>query len=558
MTPKSVFGFSILNLGLCVTVLALDTEDFPFNLPKGSGPWIRPTVGNPWPFPQQWKTSNEFLVIRPNLFQFKTLQSKCELLDIAFKRYYDLVFRPPRLFRCKSCKRHKHWKSDSSFVGYLDTLNIFLNRPCTEKPELNMDEHYELKIDTDDNPGEALLVSQSVWGILRGLETFSQIIYSSPNGIAFQVNRTYVNDFPRFSHRGLLLDTSRHYLSPRIIKKNLDLMAQSKLNVFHWHITDDPSFPFESEKFPQLSALGAFNRYSHTYTKSDVREIIEYARLRGIRVIPEFDTPGHTQSFGNALPQLLTPCFGKDGKPDGTFGPMNPVLNSTYKFMEEFFSEISTTFPDHYLHLGGDEVPFECWASNPHIVDFMKRNGFVGNYSRLEQFYMQKLTDIVDSLQKGYIVWQEVFDNNVELANDTVIHVWKGEDLYSKEMAKVTSAGFQAILSSPWYLNYLHYGIDWPRYYMADPHNFSGSDEQKRLVIGGEACMWGEFVDNTNVIPLTWPRASVVAERLWSAKTVTDAKKAAPRLEEHRCRMVIRGFNVEPSNGVNFCQVAWD
>ncbi|KGL83884.1 Beta-hexosaminidase subunit alpha, partial [Tinamus guttatus] len=407
---------------------------------------------------------------------------------------------------------------------------------CDGFPSLDSKESYELSISVD----ALLLSADAVWGALRGpccCPEDGRVTWSPPDFflmlcVQYYVNETEIVDFPRFPHRGLLLDTSRHYLPLKAILQTLDVMAYNKFNVFHWHIVDDPSFPYESATFP---ALTAFHAVTHVYTANDVQAVIEYARLRGIRVVAEFDTPGHTLSWGPGAPGLLTPCYlGKNLS--GTYGPVNPILNSTYEFVTRFFQEVSTVFPDFFLHLGGDEVDFTCWKSNPKIRAFMQEMGFGEDFRKLESFYIQRLLDIVSSYGKGYMVWQEVFDNGAKLRPDTIIHVWKEKSPpYVQEMEQVTKAGYQALLSAPWYLNRISYGQDWIDAYHVEPLQFKGSPEQKERVIGGEACMWGEYVDVTNLTPRLWPRAGAVAERLWSNATVRDLQDAYARLGEGAC-----------------------
>lgn len=199
----------------------------------------------------------------------------------------------------------------------------------------------------------------------------------------------------------------------------------NKFNVFHWHIVDDQSFPYQSKMYPTLSDNGAYHPYTHVYTQQDVTDIIEYARLRGIRVVSEFDTPGHTQSWGLGMNGLLTECYGKDGKPDGTFGPIDPTKEDNYAFLRNFFREVTSVFPDKYLHLGGDEVDFNCWKSNPNITRFMNSKNWT-DYSQLQGFYMKHLIDIIQDFQQNnsYVVWQEVVDSATQIYKDAIVHIW--------------------------------------------------------------------------------------------------------------------------------------
>ncbi|KAM9375246.1 beta-hexosaminidase subunit alpha [Phaethornis superciliosus] len=491
-----------------------------------------------WPQPQAQRSppAGGRCPLPPRRFRFShaggsAVGPGCAVLQAAFQRYWALLFAAAR-----PTEDEPPWGTPCT------QLLVFVATPgCDGFPSLDSKESYKLSV----SEGSLLLSADAVWGALRGLETFSQLVGRDENG-TYYINKTEILDFPRFPHRGLLLDTSRHYLPLRAILETLDVMAYNKLNVFHWHIVDDPSFPYESSTFPELSKQGAFNAMTHVYTASDVQMVIEYARLRGIRVVAEFDTPGHTLSWGPGAPGLLTPCYlGKE--PSGSYGPINPILNSTYQFVTSLFKEVGSVFPDFFLHLGGDEVDFTCWKSNPKIRAFMKEMGFGEDYKKLESFYIQRLLDIVSSLGKGYIVWQEVFDNGVKVRPDTIIHVWKENSTpYMEEMGNVTRAGYRALLSAPWYLNRISYGQDWMVAYQVEPLKFEGSPEQKERVIGGEACMWGEYVDVTNLAPRLWPRAGAVAERLWSNKTVRDLQDAYVRLAEFRCRLLGRGVPAQP------------
>ncbi|KAJ3605278.1 hypothetical protein NHX12_027328 [Muraenolepis orangiensis] len=503
--------------------------------------------GSLWPLPREVRFSPRSLRLSGSSFQVvdadeSSAGASCSILQNAYRRYYEYIL--PQFADERSRRRGHHHQHGSAAPSELSELRVWISSPdsdCNAYPVATSDESYELSVDQP----YAVLKAPKVWGALRGLETFSQLVYEDVYG-AKNINVTMITDFPRFPHRGVLLDTSRHFLPIKVILANLEAMAMNKFNVFHWHIVDDPSFPYLSRTFPQLSQMGAYHPYTHVYTPADVKMIIEFARLRGIRVIPEFDTPGHTQAWGKGQKDLLTPCY-SGPSPSGTFGPVNPILNTTYDFMELFFQEISTVFPDAYIHLGGDEVDFSCWKSNPDITKFMNQHGFGQDYTKLESLYIQKLLDIVTSTQKGYMIWQEVFDNGVKLKADTLIHVWKGtQEQYRDEMARVTSSGYQTLLSTPWYLNRISYGQDWTNLYKADPQDFTGTDAQKKLVIGGEACMWGEYVDATNLMPRMWPRASAVGERLWSDRNVTNVMDAYSRLSKHRCRMVERGIQAQP------------
>jgi len=346
-----------------------------------------------------------------------------------------------------------------------------------------------------------------------------------------------------------MLDTSRHFLSLPTIFEFLDAMAYNKFNVMHWHIVDEVAFPWDSTTYPLLAQKGAWDAH-HTYTHENVKDVVNYAASWGIRVIPEFDTPGHTRSWGVGYPELLTPCY-DNGKPTGKRYAVNPIRNESYTFVSNVFKEARGLWFDDYVHVGGDEVSFACWESNPDIQAWMKEKGWT-DYKLLEQYYENTLLELLGKMGLKYICWEDVFDNGVKILPDTVVHVWRG-GAWNNTIARSTAAGYRSILSSPWYLNYISYGSDWHNYYMTEPLDFKGTDEQKKLVFGGEVCLWAEYIDDTNLISRAWPRASSVGERLWSAESVKDVNEATPRLNAMRCRMIRRGLNAEPPSGPGFC-----
>ncbi|XP_036399870.1 beta-hexosaminidase subunit alpha-like [Megalops cyprinoides] len=502
-----------------------------------------PVTEGVWPMPQTISQFDERYSINPQEFTFRyaknsVAQPGCSVLDTAFRRYFSFMFPGYTAGKDSGTDnpgRHS-WPDEDLFSVVVRVRE----GGCEGYPHADSRENYNLSV----SAYRGVLTAETVWGALRGLESFSQLVYQDDHN-TFYVNKTEIWDFPRFQHRGVLLDTSRHFLPVKTILKTLEAMSYSKFNVFHWHIVDDPSFPFQSLYFPDLSNKGAFHPRTHVYTRTDVRQVISHARLHGIRVLPEFDSPGHTQSWGKGYPNLLTPCY-HGGSPDGRFGPVNAAAGYSYKFMARLFKEVRDVFPDRYVHLGGDEVDSTCWKSNPDVRVFMSKMGFGSDFTKLESFYMENIVNMTAALNKTAIVWQDVFDYQERPRTLSVVEVWKG-GCYLCEVRKVTRAGIRAILASPWYLDQPGPTHDWSRYYNVRPLAFTGSEQQKQLVIGGEVCLWGEYVDAANLSPLLWPRASAIAERLWSDEEQTSSvTRAFPRLAEFRCRLLRRGVRAGP------------
>ncbi|CAH1126047.1 unnamed protein product [Ceutorhynchus assimilis] len=532
----------ILIITLCLYIIY--TESYIVN----PGPYYLPTKGKIWPMPQFQSSLDDYFVVDVDNFLLKATGANCKLLNESFVRYYEII-KKNRISKPNGIISNIVTKPlvDESYLGELKQLNVNLTGKCNDndQPSLDMDESYFLGVLEDTE-----LSANSIWGILRGLESFSQLLYLGDDKSSVLMNATVIIDYPRFKHRGLLLDTSRHYIPLDKIYDILDAMVYNKLNVFHWHIVDDQSFPYVSKKFPELSQQGAYDPTLFVYTAENISAIIDYARKRGVRVMPEFDTPGHTRSWGVSHPELLTKC---DGVQKGAYGPMDPSKNTTYSFLKDLFAEVREVFTDQFIHLGGDEVDFDCWQLDPNINDFMKQHS-IANYSALESYYIQKVIDIVDEIPFSSVVWEEVFENGVTLPNKTIVHVWKDFGTpWNQTLYEVTADGKFALLSACWYLDHLSNGGDWTKFYQCDPTNFGGSEEQLALLLGGEACMWAEAVNEYNVVQRIFPRASATAEKLWSNNDNYDLEEVARRLEEHTCRMNRRGIAAQPPNAAGFC-----
>jgi hexosaminidase len=507
-----------------------------------------------FPKPFHQVDSSTLLALDAVNFQFSSAPGgpTNDILTNAFERYYAIALRQSNSLLPEEVEEVKGLSN-----GIVDGVEVTLG---TESIALTLETNvsYSLTVTAP----KVKIEAANVFGAMNALESFSQLV--NANGT---ITGTKITDKPRYQFRASMIDTSRHYYPVEVILQHLDAMSYAKMNVLHWHIVDSISFPYESEAFPEMAAQGAYSP-SHTYSRTSIKQVIEYAKNRGIRVIPEFDTPGHVQQGYQALdPPVLTPCY-SGGKPDGTTGPLNPTTNATYDFLKKFYKEIQDLFPDKFVHVGGDEVSFDCWESNPEIQAFMKAHPEISDYAALEQYYELQLLNILKDQNTSYICWQEIFDNGVKILPDTVVDVWKGGN-WQQDMAAVAQAGYHSVLSAPFYLNYISYGEDWPKYYSVEPSNFTGGAEaDKNGLIGGlEVCMWSEYVDATNFISRIWPRAAAVAERAWSAKDVTDVNDARYRIAEFRCKLLDRGIGAEPITnggssteleGHNFCPQEWN
>jgi hexosaminidase len=394
-------------------------------------------------------------------------------------------------------------------------LIINCQGPGKTVPGVGENESYRIDI----TRRQALLTAPTVVGALRGLETLLQLLDADRNG--YFLPGVQIDDQPRFTWRGLMIDVARHFQTMDTLKRNLDAMAAVKMNVFHWHLTEDQGFRVESKKFPKLHQLGSDGNY---FTQEQVKEIIAYARDRGIRVVPEFDIPGHSTSWLVGHPELgSAPGPYTIERRPGIFEPaLDPTREEVYKFLETFLGEMAALFPDDYLHIGGDENEGKQWDRNPAIQAYMKKNNIKDNHA-LQAYFNTRLLKILQKHGKKMVGWDEILQPT--LPKDVVIHSWRG----TAALAEAARKGYDGILSNGYYIDLIQPAS---HHYVSDPlpADSTLTPEEAKHVLGGEATMWAEWVTPDTIDSRIWPRTAAIAERLWSPRTVTDIPDMYRRL----------------------------
>ena len=396
--------------------------------------------------------------------------------------------------------------------GAAPTLQIHADHGRQAIQKLGEDESYELTV-TD---SAAKLTAPTTLGVLRGLQTFLQLVQITTTG--FAVPAVTIKDQPRFPWRGTMIDVSRHFIPIDVLKRNLDGMAAVKMNVLHWHLSDDQGFRAASKVFPKLTGMGSDGMF---YTQAEIRDLIAYAHDRGIRVIPEFDIPGHSRSWFLGYPELSSgpgPYTLEDGDPI-----MDPTRETTYKFLEKFITEMAALFPDAYFHIGGDEVDGKQWDAKPKIQAFIRAHG-MKNKQDLQAYFNQRLQKILARNHKIMLGWDEIL--HPDLPKTIVVQSWRGQ----KSLADAAKQGYSGLLSFGYYLDLM-----WPaaRHYAVDPMSGDAANltpEEQKSILGGESCQWAEWVTPENIDSHIWPRNAAIAERLWSPQSVTDVPSMYMRM----------------------------
>lgn len=393
------------------------------------------------------------------------------------------------------------------------SLQIQVGRPA--KIQLGEDESYQLQI----TKKQIRLNANTDLGALRGLETLLQLLSTDEAGYFFP--GATIQDAPRFPWRGLLIDVCLHWMPMDVILRNLDLMAAVKMNVLHLHLSEDQMFGIESKVFPRLHEVGAEGNY---FTQEEMKKIIAYADQRGIRIVPEFDVPGHCTAMLRAYPELAS--IPKDYELERYFGIFDPALDVTkpftYAFLDKLFGEMAELFPDEYFHIGGDENTGVHWQQSPSIAAYMKERNYTP--ADLQAEFIGKLLPIVQKHGKKMMGWDEILHPGI--SKEIMIQSWRGHE----SLFEGARQGYPGLLSTGYYIDLIH-PTDF--HYLNDPlpPNAALTEQQKKLIMGGEATMWTEHVTPETIDSRIWPRTAAIAERLWSDASLRDVDDMYRRLE---------------------------
>ncbi|KAH6646356.1 glycoside hydrolase superfamily [Truncatella angustata] len=550
-----------------------------------------------WPIPKTISTGDQTLWIEHNIqvtynggilpwydddssSQATTVSSKEIVLGgvcRALSTILDKSFVPWKLYARNAVKQTEP-SADRAKTCITELVITKTGNDSTDtwKPlDGTVDESYSLSVGLD---GSAKIEAVSAVGILHALETFTQLFYKhSTSGIYTTLAPVDIKDAPKFPHRGILFDVARDFYPVPSILKTLDAMAQNKLNRLHIHATDSQSWPLEIPSMPELTEKGAYASVA-VYSADDIAHIQQYAVQRGIEVIIEIDTPGHIGIVAEAYPDLITgwgsaPWTSYCAEPPcGQFRLNEPKVDDFLdKLMDDLLPRLSPY--SAYFHTGGDEVNFNVYWLDPSVGT---------NDSAVITPLLQKFTDNNHArVRKAGLVpfvWEEIpVKYNVTIGDDVIVQSWLGADA----VASLTANGHKVIDSNYnfWYLDCgrgqfitfengapvdAYYPFNdwcgptksWQLIYSHDPVA-NLTEEQAKLVLGGEVAVWAELIDDQNFDSIVWPRASAMGEVLWSGRlddtgTNRSAVEAAPRLADLRERMVARGIGASPLHMV-FC-----
>ncbi|MBT3199627.1 MAG: beta-N-acetylhexosaminidase [Phycisphaerales bacterium] len=436
-------------------------------------------------------------------------------------------------------------------AGYLKE-SLGLNLTVTRKPVANAivlalatkdmglgSEGYLLDITT----GGVKITANSECGVVYGIQSLRQLADASKD-----IPCMSVRDKPRYGWRGFMLDESRHFFGAAEVYKLLDRMAFYKLNRFHWHLTDMPGWRIEIKKYPKLTSVGGKgcdsdkNAPVKFYTQAEIKKIIAYARIRGIVVVPEIDMPGHATAANRAYPEHSG--GGSKRHPEFTF---NPGKEATYEYLTDILTETAALFPSPWLHFGGDEAHYgnQQWPSLPEVQTRMKKLKYT-KLVEIEHYFNRRMADVISSLGKTTIGWDEVTGSGVK-PSQAIVMWWRHNK--PKALDAALDKGFKVILCPrvPCYFDFVQHSShksgrrwkkkfgDLPKVYAFPEGLIDKYDGKKQAqIMGIQACLWTEKVKEVKRLEfMTFPRIAALAEAAWTQKSNKDYAEFQTRLRSH-------------------------
>lgn len=515
---------------------------------------------NPMPKPANSTWSDKGMKPLAEIVQFSTNDTS-ELLGDAWDRAYrsivDLRWTPAGVEGpVPSYEPEPHYN--------FSTLQKRSDLPVLTKVQANVaseaelqqgvDESYVLSIEADSDT--VLISANTVWGAMHALTTFQQLVIANDEGTGSSglivEGPVIIEDKPLFPYRGLMLDSGRNFLSIKKIKEQIDGMALSKMNVLHWHLSDTTSWPMLLSTYPEMAKDAYGSR--DIYTTAAIRDLVAYARARGVRIIPELDMPAHAAAGWKQVDPGIVACadtYWVDTAGEPSPGQLEILNNNTYEVVRNVRKELMGLFPEHIQHIGGDEINTGCYNYSHSIQEWFAEDTS-RDYSDLLQYWVDRMVPTIQSLRNGtrIMMWEDIVDAATaakELPKDVILQIWLG----SQETIKnLTSAGFDVVFSSSDFF-YLDCGFGGfmtndPQYdYLSNPEpgnltsNYGGTggssctykswqrimvpditdnltQAEKDHVLGGSVNLWSEQVDDAVVSVKVWPRAAAFAELMWS------------------------------------------
>ena len=417
----------------------------------------------------------------------------------------------------------------------------------TSNDSISNEEGYELKIEEN----SILIASKNSKGAFYAVQSLLQLMPIKSNGLAIAIPCLELQDEPQFKYRGMHLDVGRHFFSVDFIKKYIDLIARLKMNTFHWHLTEDQGWRIEIKKYPKLQEIAAFRnetlvghyndqphqfdgkKYGGFYSQEQIKEVVAYANIRQVTIIPEIEMPGHSQAAIAAYPALG--CTGEQVEVATKWGVFDEVYcpkESTFKFLEDVIDEVVVLFPGKYIHIGGDEAPKTNWKKCAHCQKLIKKEGLKDEHG-LQSYFIARMEKYINTKGKQIIGWDEILEGG--LAPNATVMSWRG----TSGAIQAAKEGHDVILTPGSHCYFDHYQSDneneplaiggflpLEKVYHFNPIPKELSDQEASYVLGAQGNVWTEYMQTEKQVEyMVFPRVVALSEVVWSSpenKNYTD------------------------------------